>query len=161
MAFSGANRAAGADPAYGRPLMSERDPRTDIRSQLTRVFPLRSKALQPRLRLLCFPYAGGTALLYRRWPDLLPPSIDVCPVELPGHGFRFSEDLARDMAGLCDVLAPAIERLCDGVPLALFGHSMGARVAFEIAQRHAAHVVHLFVSGSVAPGTQVRYAQPP
>ena len=141
-------------PAAPRPATPDR-PGAD-----TRVFPFRRKVEQPRLRVLCFPYAGGAALLYRQWPELLPPAIDVCPVELPGRGLRISECPARDMASLCDALAPAIEPLCDGVPLALFGHSMGARVAFEIARRYPAHVVHLFASGSPAPGVRVRYDLP-
>jgi medium-chain acyl-[acyl-carrier-protein] hydrolase len=103
---------------------------------------------------------GGAAALYRRWCELLAPAIDVCPVELPGRGVRGREAPARDMVALCDDLAPAITQLCDGVPIAVFGHSMRGRIAFEIARRHPAHVVHLFASGSPAPGARLRYDLP-
>jgi medium-chain acyl-[acyl-carrier-protein] hydrolase len=134
-------------------------PRGDAGPRLARIFPFRHKVEQPRLRLICLPYAGGAAALYRRWSELLAPAIDVCPVELPGRGVRGGEPPARDMVALCDNLAPAIAQLCDGVPIALFGHSMGARIAFEIARRHPAHVVHLFVSGSPAPGARLSHAR--
>jgi medium-chain acyl-[acyl-carrier-protein] hydrolase len=133
---------------------------TESGPPLARIFPFRRKAEQPRLRLLCFPYAGGSAALYRPWVQQLAPAIDVCPVELPGHGLRFAEPAARDMRSLCDGLAPAIAQLCDGVSLAVFGHSMGARVAFEIARRFARDVVQLFASASAAPGERVNHDLP-
>jgi surfactin synthase thioesterase subunit len=108
--------------------------------------------------MLCFPYAGGAAVLYRQWPALLEPTIDVCPVELPGRGLRMAEPPIPDMTSLCDVLVPALEPLFDAVPVVLFGHSMGARIAFEIARRFDGRVTHLFASGSPAPGTRWRHA---
>jgi surfactin synthase thioesterase subunit len=125
---------------------------------LTHLFPFRRKLDHPQLRLLCFPYAGGAAALYRPWPGLLERTIDVCPVELPGRGVRMSEPPLSDMTTLVDVLVPAIEPLLDGVPVALFGHSMGARIAFEIARRFDGRITHLFASGSPAPGTRWRHA---
>jgi surfactin synthase thioesterase subunit len=62
------------------------------------------------------------------------------------------------MAELCDGLVPVIEDLLDdGRPLALFGHSMGARIAFELAVRLEGRVAHLFASGSPAPGVRPSY----
>ena len=121
------------------------------------VFPFRKQLVQPRIRLLCLPYAGGAASLYRSWPARLAPGIDVCPVELPGRGLRFAEPMARDMASLCDALIPAIEPLLDGTPVALFGHSMGARIAFELAHRLDGRLTRLFASGAPAPGVRLRY----
>jgi medium-chain acyl-[acyl-carrier-protein] hydrolase len=121
------------------------------------VFPFRRPLAQPRLRLVCFPYAGGSAAVYRRWPALVAPEIEVCAVELPGRGVRFSEPPISDMSTLCDGLATALKPLCDGVPLAMFGHSMGARIAFELTCRFDRHVLHLFASGSPAPGVRPRY----
>ena len=118
------------------------------------LFPFRKPQAAPALRLVCLPFAGGAASLYRAWPKLLAPDIEVCPVELPGRGLRFGEPVLTDMPALCDHLAPAIERLLDR-PLALFGHSMGALLAFEVAvrleQRHGTAPVRLFVSGRPAP----------
>jgi len=123
----------------------------------SRLFPFRRPLDQPRARLLCFPYAGGAASLYRLWPALLGPAVDVCPVELPGRGVRGDEPACRDMAILCAELAQAIEPMLDGTPVALFGHSMGARIAFELAHRFDGRIARLFASGSPAPGTRPRY----
>jgi medium-chain acyl-[acyl-carrier-protein] hydrolase len=122
-----------------------------------KVFPFRKPLAQPRLRLVCLPYAGGAASLYRPWPTRLAPEIEVFPVELPGRGVRLAEPPALDMATLCDGLIPAIEPLLDGTPLALFGHSMGARIAFELAHRLDGRITHLFASASAAPGVRPRY----
>lgn len=123
-------------------------------------FPFRKVHPQgpPRLRLFCFPYAGGGASLYRQWTSQLAPAIEVCAVELPGRGVRLTEAPIPDMAAMCDDLAAAIQPLCDGTRIAMFGHSMGARIAFELARRFEDHVVHLFASGSPAPGTKWRHA---
>jgi len=85
------------------------------------------------VRLFCFPYAGGSAALYRSWSDALP-ALDVCAVELPGHGARRAEPPAPDLAALVDALAGGLAPLLDR-PFALFGFSFGALVAFELARR--------------------------
>ena len=106
------------------------------------------------LRLFCLPYSGAAASIYFSWADVLPPSIEVCPVQLPGHGTRLSEPLATRIgpavAALADGLAPYLDK-----PFALFGHSMGALLSFELT-RHLRRTgrplpVHLFVSGHGAP----------
>jgi medium-chain acyl-[acyl-carrier-protein] hydrolase len=117
---------------------------------LTSVFPFRRQIASPRLRLICLPYAGGAASIYRPWVELFGTNIDVCPVELPGRGVRMAEPPIRDMQRLCASLAEAIDQLAD-IPLALFGHSMGARIAYELTCQLPGKVEHLFVSGSAAP----------
>lgn len=123
---------------------------------LAKVFPFRSTSDSapgaPRLRLVCFPYAGGTATLYRRWPHALPATVEVCPVELPGRGFRIDEPPIPDIMRLCDEITAALNELPGNLPIALFGHSMGARIAFEMARRLGGRVVHLFASAAPAPG---------
>jgi medium-chain acyl-[acyl-carrier-protein] hydrolase len=86
------------------------------------------------LRLFCFPYAGGGASAYRKWSDSLPQSIEVCAVQLPGREMRIKEPAYSDVHPLVDVLAPALASFLDR-PFALFGHSMGALVAFELARK--------------------------
>ena len=49
------------------------------------------------LRLFCFPYAGGSAMMYRTWSDFLPTNIEVCPIELPGRGSRMREKAYTNM----------------------------------------------------------------
>jgi len=75
------------------------------------------------LRLFCFPYAGGSAAVYRNWTDL-PAEIDVCPVQLPGRDERFREPAFTRADALCDALVVALADYLDR-PFAVFGHSMG------------------------------------
>ncbi len=112
--------------------------------------PFRVVRPAPRLRLLCLPFAGGGALAYRSWSASLPEAIEVCPVELPGRGARFREPHATSMRALVDDLVSGLAPLLD-LPVAVFGHSMGARIALELARRREANVVHLFASASPAP----------
>ena len=86
-----------------------------------------------RLRLLCLPCAGGSAMMFRRLATALPDWIEVCPVELPGRGLRGEEACIDDAAALVAALARGLAPLADR-PYALFGHSMGAILAFEVAR---------------------------
>jgi medium-chain acyl-[acyl-carrier-protein] hydrolase len=106
------------------------------------------------VRLFCLPYAGGGASIYRRWSEDFPPGIDVCPIHLPGRESRLMEpaftDVAPLVASLAEALVPYLDR-----PFALFGHSMGGLIGFELT-RHLARAgqptpAHLFVSASRAP----------
>lgn len=107
-----------------------------------------------RLRLFCFPYAGGGALIYRGWENYVPPGIEVWPVQPPGRGVRFKEPALSSMDALVAAAAQAIEPLLD-VPIALFGHSIGAFASFELAHQIRNHfgvnVKHLFISGARGP----------
>lgn len=87
-----------------------------------------------RLRLFCLPYAGGGASVFRGWSAFAPPEIQLLPVHLPGRGNRFSERPLVRLDALVDQLADELGPFMD-VPFALFGHSMGAMVAFELTRR--------------------------
>ncbi|MER6071755.1 alpha/beta fold hydrolase [Streptomyces sp. NPDC001817] len=108
----------------------------------------------PSVRLFCLPYAGGGATTYAAWPALFPDDVEVCPVELPGRLTRWSESAFERAEPLVGALANALEGELD-VPYALFGHSMGALLAFELARtlrrRGAGEPRVLFVSGGPAP----------
>ncbi len=109
-----------------------------------------------RLRLFCFPYAGGSASLFAPWADDLPDEIEVFPVQLPGRERRLREPLLTRMDALLAALLPAIHPYLD-LPYALFGHSMGAVIAFELArQRALPGPVHLFASARRAPQVPAR-----
>lgn len=109
---------------------------------------------QARVRLFCFPYAGGGAFEYRAWSPLLPHDIELCAVQLPGREARLKEtpftNLPAATRALAEVLAPHLHK-----PFAFFGHSLGAFLCFELTRelrrRNLPQPQHLFVSGSRAP----------
>lgn len=89
---------------------------------------------RPALRLFVLHHAGGSHLLYRHWPAGLPGTWDVRLLDAPGHGFLIDEPLITDAGRLADYLLRGIEPELT-VPYALFGHSMGAVLAYEITRR--------------------------
>jgi medium-chain acyl-[acyl-carrier-protein] hydrolase len=106
-----------------------------------------------RLRLVCLPAAGGGASRYRDWPAHLPDDVEVVSVQLPGRENRFNEHPIESMEQLVD---PLLDGLASSLtpPFALFGHSMGALIAFELVRRmrlSGVAPVHLFVAGRRAP----------
>jgi len=90
-----------------------------------------------RARLFCFPYAGAGAAVFRQWADDLPSDVELCIPCLPGRDARQDEPPATDMVVLATELAEGLRPLTDR-PYALFGHSMGAFIAFDLAQALAA-----------------------
>ncbi|MET8388555.1 alpha/beta fold hydrolase [Streptosporangium canum] len=108
----------------------------------------------PRLRLVCFPHAGSAAGFFRTWAGRLPYGVELYAVQYPGRQDRIEEEFAADMDGLAGPVAAALEDL-PGVPIALFGHSMGAAVAHEVArrleERERVPLAGLVVSGRPAP----------
>jgi medium-chain acyl-[acyl-carrier-protein] hydrolase len=108
-----------------------------------------------QLRLFCFPYAGGSASMYLKWPYILAPSVEVCLVELPGRGERLREPPLTNMTRLIEGLTGAFSHWLDK-PVAFFGHSMGGVISFELAHALRAEgkptPVHLFLSGCRPPG---------
>ncbi|MEV0538159.1 alpha/beta fold hydrolase, partial [Kitasatospora sp. NPDC050463] len=104
-------------------------------------------------RLVCFPHAGGSAPYFHPVSRDLSPVLDVLAVQYPGRQERRHEPRITDIADLADALMAEIGPLADR-PLAFFGHSMGAVVAFEVALRlreRGVTPVALFASGRRAP----------
>lgn len=117
-------------------------------------FPYAKQRPAGKLRLFCFPYAGGGAGIYRTWAHLLPSYIDVFAAQLPGRETRTREQPFTRMAHLIEAITPVIHTLADQ-PFAFFGHSMGTMIAWELAcemkRRYGREPVHLFVAGRRAP----------
>jgi medium-chain acyl-[acyl-carrier-protein] hydrolase len=107
-----------------------------------------------RLRLVCLPYAGGRQGIYSGWSALLPPNIEHWSALLPGHEIPVNETSLMSFENLVQHLTNALALHLD-IPVALFGHSMGAILAFEMARelrrRGLEPPVYLFVSGHAAP----------
>ncbi len=117
-----------------------------------------------RPRLFCFPFAGGGAAFFRGWNAALGPSIELVPALLPGREGRFREAPVDSFDELVERLHAALPPHGEA-PFALFGHSMGAVLAFEIARRlrsaGAAAPIALFVSGARAPKFRLGHTPPP
>lgn len=109
-----------------------------------------------KIKLFCLPFAGGNTSAFRTWGHHLPDYIEVNAVEIPGRGHRLAEPLTTVMEHLVFGIAKGIREQIDR-PFALFGHSMGALVGFELAHYLKEHfntdAAHLFFSGHGAPDT--------
>ncbi|AQZ67810.1 Thioesterase in siderophore biosynthesis gene cluster [[Actinomadura] parvosata subsp. kistnae] len=103
--------------------------------------------------LVCFPHAGGAANSFLPLSRALSPHLDVLAVQYPGRQDRFAEPCVDDVRALADEVFVRL-RGRGGPPPALFGHSMGAAVAYEVARRledDGGAVAHLFVSAARGP----------
>jgi medium-chain acyl-[acyl-carrier-protein] hydrolase len=113
----------------------------------------------PTARLFCIPYSGATVAYYRTWTSLVPADIEMYAVEIPGRLY-LKDKPAADMNAIIDTVFPQIAPLLDK-PYAIYGHSYGSIISFEIAKRiikeNMKHPVGLFVSGRHAPHLPNRF----
>ncbi|WP_352235706.1 alpha/beta fold hydrolase [Lentzea sp. NBRC 102530] len=106
------------------------------------------------VRLVCLPHAGGSASFYYPVSESLTPEVEVLAVQYPGRQDRRNEPCVESVTELADLIVEALDPWSDERPIALFGHSMGATVAFEVArglERRGRPPVALFASGRRAP----------
>ncbi|MFG2109619.1 thioesterase domain-containing protein [Micromonospora chersina] len=105
---------------------------------------------QAPVRLFCLPYAGAGASAFRRWQEGIGPDVEVLPVQLPGRENRINEDPRFDVAEVAGAIAARADR-----PYALYGHSMGGRLGFEVVRelRRTGRPLplRLYVGGARAP----------
>ncbi|MDQ1744921.1 MAG: hypothetical protein QOE23_3260 [Pseudonocardiales bacterium] len=107
-----------------------------------------------QLRLVCLPHAGGGTAVFRNWAAELPPELELVAVRLPGRESRLAEPAHQDWAAL---LAELHAELVGHVepPYALFGHSFGAMLSYELALLGGPDGVaprRLVLAGCAAPG---------
>ena len=111
-------------------------------------FEYRREKPAAKIRLFCFPYGVTGASLFREWSDLLPDFIEVCPIQLPGKENRIDEGPIKNIDELTGVLEQVLAPLMDR-PFALYGHSVGALIAYRFAYRLWKNKIqplrHLFV----------------
>ncbi|MFJ2775044.1 MULTISPECIES: thioesterase II family protein [unclassified Kitasatospora] len=108
------------------------------------------------LSLLCLPHAGAGAGFFWKWRQQAPPGLRLVPLQLPGREERTDEEPHREVADAVRALLPEATAAVAGSPrIALFGHSLGAVLAYELGraleERTELPVAHVFVSGSPAP----------
>jgi len=117
---------------------------------------------QAKVRLFCFPYAGGGASAFRTWSNSLPDTVEVCPVELPGRGRQIKSVLFTQLKPLVSAIASILIPYLDK-PFAFYGHSMGGLISFELTRllrsEYGLTPFHLFISGRRAP--QLPSTKPP
>jgi surfactin synthase thioesterase subunit len=118
-------------------------------------FTIARRKPDAQVRLFCLPHAGGGASAYVPWARALQwLSIEVCGVQLAGREQRIRETPATTLSSMADAITAIVQPRLDR-PYALFGHSMGAILAFEVTRRlrdaGAPLPAHLFVSGAPAP----------
>jgi surfactin synthase thioesterase subunit len=107
------------------------------------------------IRLVCFPYAGGSASYYYPMSEALAAHTETLALQYPGRQDRRREICIDNLSELADRIFDVLQDCSDGRPFAFFGHSMGAVLAFEVARRFqraaSASPAWLFASGSPAP----------
>lgn len=122
-----------------------------------------SRPQRSRLRLFCFPYAGGNAHIFRAWAEQLPPWVELIGVQSPGKGSRALERPCTTVSEMTGKLMLALEPLLHDKPFAFFGHSNGALISFELScmlqERGLPLPRQLLLSASPAPWTR-EFEQP-
>jgi medium-chain acyl-[acyl-carrier-protein] hydrolase len=100
--------------------------------------------------LVCLPHAGGSAAFFRPWQTKLAGIADIVPVEIAGHGARRNEPVPVTFEAALASVWPTVRGHARG-RYALFGHSLGALYAFELARRMGRPPLALIVSGRNTP----------
>ncbi|CAK9885084.1 MAG: Linear gramicidin dehydrogenase LgrE [Candidatus Erwinia impunctatus] len=118
----------------------------------TRWLPYGLPRADAAMPVFCFHHAGGNAATWREWQEPARQlGLLLCPVELPGRASRFSEVARTDVGALAAELHAVLSPFCQQ-PYALLGHSLGALMAFELAQRLPRETLQgVFVSGRRPP----------
>lgn len=111
-----------------------------------------------KIKLFCFPYAGGSTASYKKWKKYLHDSIDLCPVELAGRGNRCKEPYYNNLDDVLNDVFDLIKIHIKNSQYALLGHSMGSVIAYELSYKITISgynkPMHLFISGRQAPQIQ-------
>lgn len=108
-----------------------------------------------KIKLFCLPYAGGSALFFTKWKIYLHHSIELWPLEMAGRGGRYREPLPESLQEVVEDIAGRINHLAGTSVYAIFGHSMGSIIAYELyyklKQMNLQSPLHLFFSGRKPP----------
>jgi len=109
------------------------------------------------MKVFAIPFGGGSANYYKPWQPMIDKRIELIPLELSGRGNRMFEPLDKSLSHIVDDVYGQIQDRISDVPYALFGHSMGALISFELAQvirqKQQPLPRHIFLSGINSPRT--------
>jgi len=107
------------------------------------------------MKLFCLPYAGGSASSYLNWKNYISEKIDIIPIQLAGRGERFGDSPYSDFQEMADECYTSICNKIDENDYAIYGHSMGSWITYEICRRIYASSLkkpkHVFFSGNRPP----------
>jgi len=110
---------------------------------------------EAHIRLFCVPSAGSSSIAYSNWYETLPNDIELCIINLPGRIDSNVNDSFENLHAYVKEIYRTIHLDSSDKPIALFGHGMGALIAFELARlfdkNSDQNLIHLFVSGNSAP----------
>jgi surfactin synthase thioesterase subunit len=115
---------------------------------------VQNNAPSQKINLFCLPFAGGSFYAYRDFQKYADDSVNVIPIDLPGHGRRMGEPLMRDIRQMAE---DVFQQIRDNInePYAIYGHSMGTLLGYLVSQKivklGSPAPVHLFFSGRYAP----------
>jgi surfactin synthase thioesterase subunit len=120
-----------------------------------------------RTPLVIFPHAGAGTTPYRRLAADCAGAFHPMIVRLPGRETRLREPAFRHIGSLVNAALPVLLPVLARGPV-LYGHSLGALVAFEVTRQarraYGLEPAHLVVSGCSAPRTraprQIRHTLP-
>lgn len=119
--------------------------------------------MMKNIKIFCIPYAGSSASVFAKWNASVHPSIELAPIELAGRGARFNEPFYEDFEDCVGAVFDQIVSTPLHSPYALFGHSMGANIAFEVARRLDVEAIlnpsHLFLSASRSPQVPTKVSE--
>ncbi|MFJ4952733.1 thioesterase II family protein [Streptomyces sp. NPDC088760] len=106
--------------------------------------------------LICLPFGGAGASFFKGWQEHVPEELTILPIQLPGREERFVETPHTDVArAVEEAYSWVLEQIDGSARVALFGHSLGAVLAYELAHRlsdaEGIRLTRLFVSGSPSP----------
>ena len=112
------------------------------------------------ITLICFPFAGGNRYSFRAFQSLWPKEIRTIVIEYPGRGARIMQPLQSDISNVAIDAFSLIKEIIGNTDYAIYGHSMGAIVGFEVIHRilddGLPAPVHFFVTGTTAPSSPRR-----
>lgn len=113
-----------------------------------------------KIKLFCLPYGGGSAVIFKDWKKYIHPSIELHAIELTGRGSRYGTPFYKSMDEAVSDICNMISKDVDSCRYAIFGHSMGSMLSYELAHKlkslkHPAPL-HIFFSGKRPPHIERR-----